>query len=551
MSAARPHLLGRARAYGRFLAGLPRFLNTPISFDAACATIRGRLDARHDHFLHMMRNGVYGNPHSPYLPLLRASGCELGDMATHLAREPLETLLARLAAEGVRVSLDEYKGRVPIVRHGLEYPVAASDFDNPVLRRGVDLTTGGSTGRPTRTLIDLDFLEDRACYEHVMFRMLDLGDVPLALWYPKVPSSIGLSNSLRYAKAGKAVDRWFDMTLDRRAMGPWHGWALALIVCASQVSRTPLRRPVAAPLGTPGRVIDWITASLRRHGRCAVQSSVSGVLRLTRAAAEQGADLAGVQFITGSEPLTPARHADIVSSGARVYQRYFAVDLGSIAGGCGADDSGDDLHLFSDTVTAVSHEPAADDGSVPLSLTSILGRGPKVVLNVDVGDRAVMREGRCGCLYGDLGFHLYLSLIRSGARSTAEGVALPHTELIRISDQVLPARLHASPLDFQWVEDDDPADGGLTRLWLRIDPGVGDIDEAGVRAAILDALGRRSDVFRFYAAMFATADSLRIIRERPRVTAAGKTPPLMRGRDAGTSATREPRATTRDTSRRC
>jgi hypothetical protein len=529
VSAARPQSLGRALAYGRFLAGLPRFLNTPIGYDAACATIRLRLERRHAHFLQMMRTCVYANPRSPYLPLLGAAGCELGDMAAHLARAPLEDLLARLAREGVRVSLDEYKGRLPIARRGLDYAVAASDFDNRVLRRGVDLSTGGSTGRPTRTLIDLDFLEDRACYEHVMFRMLELRDVPMAIWYPKVPSSIGLVNCLRYAKVGKAVERWFDMSLAGRSMGPWHGWALALTVAASRVSRTPLPRTISAPLQEPGPVIDWIAGALRRHGRSAVQSNVSGVLRLTRAASDRGADLTGVQFITGSEPLTPARRAEIVSSGARVYQRYYAVDLGSIAGGCGNDDSGDDLHLFSDTVTAVSYEPAADDGSVPLCLTSILGRGPKVILNVDLGDRAIVSQRRCGCLYDQLGLSAHLSCIRSSTRSTAEGAALPYAELIRVAEHVLPALLHASALDFQWLEGDDPADGGLTRLCLRIAPEAGEVDEAAVRAAILDAIGRRDDVFRFYARLFDAAGSLRIVRERPRTTLSGKMPAIITG----------------------
>jgi hypothetical protein len=525
--------VGRLRAYGRVLAGLPAFLSSPISYESACATIRRRREQRHQHFLSMVQACVYANPRSPYLPLLREAGCEHGDMAAHLATAPLESLLARLAAAGVRVGLDQYKGRAPLVTGGREYPVAASDFDNPVLSRGLDLGTGGSTGRSTRTLIDLDFLADRACYEHVMFRMLGLHDVPFALWYPKVPSSIGLVNCLRYGKIGKAVDRWFDMALETAALGPWHGWALALTIAASRRSGTPIPRPVRAPLTEPGVVVDWILEAVRRHGRCAVQSNVSGILRLRRAAGARGADLAGVQFITGSEPLTPARHAEIVSSHAAIYQRYYAVDLGSIAGGCGEDGRGDDLHLFTDTVAAVHPDPpSTSDGPRPLCLTSILGRGPKVILNVDFGDLAVMRAGRCGCLYDGLGFHVHLSGIRSASRSTAEGIALPYTELIRISEHVLPGLLKASALDFQWVEDEDPADGRLTRLWLRIAPEAGPVDEAAVCARILDELGRRSDVYRFYAHLLASAGSLRIVRERPHCTRAGKTPSVIKGSGA-------------------
>jgi hypothetical protein len=528
----------RLRAYGRFLIGLPGYLNTPISYETACSTIRRRLDERKENFLRMVQRCVYENAASPYLALLGEAQCEYGDMVAHLAQHPLESLLIRLAESGVRIRLDEYKGRAPIVRSGRSFSVRDTDFDNPVLTRGLALGTGGSTGRPTRTLIDLEFLADRACYEHVMFRMLDLHGVPMALWYPKVPASIGLVNCLRYAKVGKALDRWFDMALDRNVLPAWHAWAVSAIVGVSRFAAIPIPRPVRAPLNDPGIVIDWIVDALRRAGRCAVQSNVSGILRLRRAAAARAVGLAGVQFITGSEPLTPARHAEIVSSHAAVYQRYHAVDLGSIAGGCGAADVGDDLHLFLDTVAAVSPEgPSGEEGSAPLCLTSILGRGPKVIINVDLGDRAVMTEHRCACPYDDLGFHLHLSQIRSASRSTAEGIALPYSELVRISEHVLPGLLKASALDFQWVEEEDPNAGRLTRIWLRIAPEVGPVDEVDLRARILVEIGRGGAVHGFYAQLLDSADTLRILREPPRTTPSGKTPPVIKGTRTGASAT--------------
>jgi hypothetical protein len=315
-------MMGRVRAFGRFLTGLQAFLDTPISYEQAQATILERQRARDRNFLAMMRGCVYGNPRSPYLPLLRAAGCEYGDLAAQLVTDPLERLLTRLLEAGVRVTLGQFKGRAPIVAGGREYAVAAEDFDNVVLRRGAEFTTGGSTGRPSRALIELDFLADRACYEHVMFRMLDLGSVPFALWYPKLPMSVGLLNALRYAKTGNGIDRWFDMAIGSRVLGPWHSWALAATIAVSRRSRAPLPWPQAAPLTRPDRLIDWIADARRRHGRCAVQSHVSGVLRVVHAAARRGMDLSRVQFVTGSEPLTPGRRDTIVSSGASVYERY-------------------------------------------------------------------------------------------------------------------------------------------------------------------------------------------------------------------------------------
>ena len=82
-------MLGRVRAFGRFLAGLQAFLNTPISYEQAQATIHERQRARNRSLLAMMRGCVFGNPRSPYLPLLRAAGCEYGDLAAQLAADSL------------------------------------------------------------------------------------------------------------------------------------------------------------------------------------------------------------------------------------------------------------------------------------------------------------------------------------------------------------------------------------------------------------------------------------------------------------------------------
>ena len=41
-----------------------------------------------------------------------------------------------------------------IVRQGLELAVSAGDFDNPQLKRGFELQTGGSGGQPRPILVD-------------------------------------------------------------------------------------------------------------------------------------------------------------------------------------------------------------------------------------------------------------------------------------------------------------------------------------------------------------------------------------------------------------
>lgn len=534
MKGMRP--MNRLHAYGHFLAGLPGFLKKPISYNEARTTIMRRMEQRSENFLRMIRRCVYENPGSPYLPLLRAAQCEYGDMVSILARHELEFLLSTLRDSGVKIAFEEFKGRKPIIRNETSYPVKEEDFENPILHGGFELRTGGSTGRPSRMLVDLEFLVDRSVYEHVLFRVLDLYRVPLALWYPKLPASIGLSNCLRYAKIGSPPGCWFDMTLEGRAMPTWHSWAFSVIVGMSQLCAFPLPWPRVAPLKDPGIVIDWIVNAVQHHGRCAVHSNVSGIVRLCRAASLRGTDLRGVQFITGSEPLTPSKHAEIEAVHARAFPRYHAVDLGSIASGCGAPEEIDECHLLSDAIALISPEgEALEDGSRPLCLTSILGRGPKVVINVEFGDQAIVGERRCGCLYEELGFHTHLSRIRSAVRSTAEGIALPYVELSRISEEILARRFGGSMIDYQWVEDEEQEASSLTRIWLRIAPRLGVIDEGRVLQVVLDAIGRLDGAHRFYAQLWGSAQTIRVVREDPYTTPSGKTPAVMKGREFGTA----------------
>jgi hypothetical protein len=106
-----------------------------------------------------------------------------------------------------------------------------------------------------------------------LFRVLDLYRVPLALWYPKLPASIELSNCLRYAKIGSPPECWSDMTLEGKSLPAWHSWAFSVIVGMSRLCAFPLPWPRVAPLKDPGIVIDWIVNTVQllcaALGQCA------------------------------------------------------------------------------------------------------------------------------------------------------------------------------------------------------------------------------------------------------------------------------------------
>jgi hypothetical protein len=65
----------------RLLRALPTFLRHPVGSDEALGTVRRRLERRERDFLDVAARLIYGNPDSPYRPLLARAGCEYGDLA--------------------------------------------------------------------------------------------------------------------------------------------------------------------------------------------------------------------------------------------------------------------------------------------------------------------------------------------------------------------------------------------------------------------------------------------------------------------------------------
>jgi hypothetical protein len=513
---------GKLGAYGRFLRGLPGFLNTPMSFQQARDAVSHRLDNRETSFLSLMDRAVYGNPSSPYAPHLSHAGCGYGDMVDGVKRLGLEAFLRSLKDGGVSLSLDEFKGTCPVSRGASQWSFEFDDFQNPFVSGACEMTTGGTTGRPRRTYMDLDFLSDWATYDHIFFRMLEINGLPLAIWYPGLPASTGIPTCLRYARIGFPADRWFCILPDSRMHAKIeYRLATAVIVWASRLSRSPLPRPEPVTVDQAETVLDWVLAAVRLRGRCVLQSYVSPVVRVSRLASEKGHSLAGVQFIVGSEPLTAAKAQAIEATGARVFPRYCSTELGAIAIGCGNQREPGEYHLASDSVAIVQDAP--DSGqSAPFYFTSLLRTAPVVMLNVRMGDSGLIDRNPCGCLMEEVGLTTHLRQVGSFERATGEGMTVCVRALVQIADSVLPSRYGGSSVDYQWVEGED--ENALTRLWLRIDPRLGAIDESDVAQTVITEL-RKAEGGVLAARMWHDARTIRVLREPPRLTPAGKALP--------------------------
>ena len=79
-----------------------------------------------------------------------------------MSQDGIERALHTLYGHGVYLTVDEFKGRRPVVRGNVTIAVNPGRLRNPSSRFHVPLLTSGSRGTPTPVLIDLEFIRDYA-----------------------------------------------------------------------------------------------------------------------------------------------------------------------------------------------------------------------------------------------------------------------------------------------------------------------------------------------------------------------------------------------------
>ena len=96
-------------------------------------------------------------------------------------------------------------------------------------------------------------------------------------------------------------------------------------------------------------------------------------------------------------------------------------------------------------------------------------------------------------------------------------------ELIFALEQVLPARFGGSPSDYQLVEEEV---GGLPRVHLLVSARVGSVDEEKLVSCLLETLGKGAESREMMAIVWKEAQTLRVERREPYMTASAKVLPL-------------------------
>jgi hypothetical protein len=124
-------MLDDLRAYWRYARGLREFLRRPLSPAEASDRLAQQLARREENFLELLKRGVFAKRDSPHLALFRHAEIEFEDVRRLVRDTGLRSALSTLYDAGIRVSLEEAKGRQPIIRGGAEIPVTQRSFDNP------------------------------------------------------------------------------------------------------------------------------------------------------------------------------------------------------------------------------------------------------------------------------------------------------------------------------------------------------------------------------------------------------------------------------------
>jgi hypothetical protein len=521
--------------YGRFALGLRKYLKERPTLEESRQAVEEGLANRERNFLRLLKIGVYGNPRSPYLALLRHAGLSYDHVETLVNMDGLEGALVELRERGVYVTFEEFKGRTPIERAGLRIETDDRSFDNPALKEGYEGQSSGSTGAGTRVAMDLDHMSamlKQAIY-YIGLRP-DMGEASV-VWFPILPATTGIMAGLMFQFAGLGLRRWFTPVTSAKMKIPFrYTAATAYARAMARLFGLRVPAPEALAVSEAETVARTIHDLITTEGHCVLATYVSLAVRVAIAARENGLDLSGALFIGAGEPPTPAKVRAIRSCGASWLATYGLTEGGMVGLGCMNPSSENDLHVWRDA-WAVTQNPVQVPGSNLMvdafCFTSLLSVAPKIMLNVELDDYGVLERRDCGCPMQTAGFPDHVRDIFSFRKLTGEGMTLVGSTMLKILEEVLPREFGGSALDYQLVEEEDA--NGFTRLTIVISPDVGELDDAAVMETVLDEVSRDSPGADLARAIWRDAGTLRIRRADPTWSTLGK---LLSLRPAGKNA---------------
>lgn len=506
----------------RFMSKLPGFLRQDIEPQTAKAILQNRLQNREARFLAIVKECIYALEKNPYLALLKHIGCEFEDLKNLVEKDGLEEALTNLLHQGVYLTVDEYKGRKPILRNNLHLTLSPGMLQNPRSALHIPVKSSGSRSAGTPMMISLEYISDCAVNACLMFENRDGSNWIKADW--EVPGGGALFRLLKFSSFGKPPERWFSQ-VDPASPGihPRYRWSAHALRWGSLMARKSLPKPQYVPLDNPLPIVDWMTKILSQNHIPCLFTFPSSALILSKAAYDAGISLKGASFLISGEPITDARIQAITKSGAAALPRYGSIECGPIAYGCINPRHSDDLHINSDLHALIQAGEHASTLGIPkeaLFITTLCHSAPFIFLNVSLGDQAILDDTTCGCSLESTGWKHHISQIRSYEKLTGAGMTFLDTDVIRILEEVLPSTFGGSPTDYQLIEEE--SDTGNPMLRLIVNPELEISDEEVVKRTFLEHIGRGSDASRIMSLTWMESNLLQIERQVPRSTQSGK-----------------------------
>jgi hypothetical protein len=506
------------------VSAVPRFLRYRFTPDQARAILRERLARRAPDFLGLIRRAVFAQPGSPYRALLRHAGCEFEDLARLVERDGFEDALGALRRQGVYLTIEEFKGRRPVVRGSMRLHVEPAQLRNPLSTIYIRSESSGSRGPRTAVGTDLAVIRDHAADAAAFLEARRGLEWRQALW--GVPGGFALDVMLRFAAAGAPPVRWFSQ-VDPGSPGlhPRYRWSARALRWASLVARIPLPAPEFAPLERPLGVARWMSDTLGRGEVPQLFTFPSSAVRLCETAADAGLSLRGIKLWITGEPITATRLQVFAQAGADVAGQYGSSEGGGpVAYGCLHPERRADLHLLSDLHAVVQVGASAGESvdlpAKALLYSSLRDTAPFVLLNVGIGDQADVEPATCECPLTRIGWGTTLRGVRSYTKLTVGGMAVLDTDMLRALEDVLPGRFGGGPTDYQVVEDEDVQGHPLIRLLVH--PRLGAIDPKAAAETLLQAIGGGHGVERVVELAWRDGGIVRVERQAPLATETGK-----------------------------
>jgi hypothetical protein len=499
---------------------LPGYLCHPLSVEEARAVLRRRLARREADFLALLRRIFQAGPADPYRQLLALAGCEEMDLVALAQREGVEHVLRTLYRHGVYLTADEFRGRRPVTRGTWTVATAPGQLRNQGIGTHLVVQSSGNRSPGTRVPLDLAFMRD--CSVNLCLAMHARGDVAWRRGHWQAPGGVVMARILEYARIGRAPERWYSQ-IDMAGLPPRYRWSARALRLGGWLAGRRLPAPRHVPLADPLPIARWMHDTVRSGATPHLLTFASSAAALASAAGAAGLDLSGAQFTVGGEPVTEARLAAVRRVGAHAVPIYGTAETDAIGHGCLDPAAPDDVHLLHDLHALIQAGPDGPGRGMPpgaLLVTSLRPTAPLVLLNVTLGDHAHLGRRACGCPLDDLGWTTHLASIRSYEKLTAGGMTFLDTDVIRVMEEVLPARFGGGPTDYQVVEDEDG--DGRSRLRLLVHPAIGPVEPAAVIDVFLSAVGSGAGAERVMELQWRAAELVSVERDVPMAMPSGK-----------------------------